>query len=224
MKELPADVALYSASPKEGEYTKGTFPAGLIKEHTTKAGTWGIVRVSTGRLQYTIKSPGAEEEEVIYLDASSPGVIEPQVPHELLPLSEDVAFTVEFYKSGGNGSTSAAAAPPVSWSAEEGGEQKPVRYKRVPRIKGGTIQEVPVAAIRRPLAKNRPNDQVKVKWLMESIAEVGLKVPIDVLEVEGEYYGFSGCHRFEAHQRLGYETVRCRVRKASRQTLLAHLK
>jgi len=27
----------------------------------------------------------------------------------------------------------------------------------------------------------------------------------DVLEVDGKYYGFSGCHRFEACQRLGKE-------------------
>ena len=39
--------------------------------------------------------------------------------------------------------------------------------------------------------------------LMQSIKEEGLHEPIDVLEVEGQYYGFSGCHRFEAHQRLG---------------------
>ena len=32
---------------------------------------------------------------------------------------------------------------------------------------------------------------------MLSIEEVGLKEPIDVLEVEGNYYGFSGCHRYE---------------------------
>ena len=32
---------------------------------------------------------------------------------------------------------------------------------------------------------------------MLSIEEVGLKEPIDVLEVEGKYYGFSGCHRYE---------------------------
>lgn len=27
--------------------------------------------------------------------------------------------------------------------------------------------------------------------------------------------GFSGCHRFEAHQRLGLPTIRCRVRRVS---------
>ena len=52
-----------------------------------------------------------------------------------------------------------------------------------------------------------------------------LQEPIDVLEVlvdEADkskgvmYYGFSGCHRYEAHQRLGLETIRCKVRRATR--------
>ena len=41
--------------------------------------------------------------------------------------------------------------------------------------------------------------------------------PIDVLEVDGKIYGFSGCHRFEAHVRLGREQILCRVRKATPQ-------
>ena len=67
-------------------------------------------------------------------------------------------------------------------------------------------------------------DPEKVKDLANSIAEIGLQEPvrlasghirplvyrrgmqslrtlttpqIDILEVEGQYYGFSGCHRYE---------------------------
>lgn len=83
------------------------------------------------------------------------------------------------------------------------------------------VQEIPIAKIRRPLP--RSNDQKKVAALMESIAQIGLLEPIDVLEVEGEYYGFSGCHRFEACQRLGHETIRCNVRRAPRSVLKMHL-
>jgi len=85
-----------------------------------------------------------------------------------------------------------------------------------------------VSEIIRPLAKTRSNDQAKVAELMESIAEIGQQVPVDVLEVQVapgvvKYYGFSGCHRFEAHQRLGRETIRAYVYKASLDTLKAHL-
>ncbi|MFE4106616.1 ParB N-terminal domain-containing protein [Almyronema epifaneia] len=83
------------------------------------------------------------------------------------------------------------------------------------------IEEIPIQAIRRPLF--RQNDQAKVAALMHSIQAVGLQEPIDVLEVEGQYYGFSGCHRYEACSRLGHETIRCRVRKAPRSVLKMHL-
>jgi uncharacterized ParB-like nuclease family protein len=83
------------------------------------------------------------------------------------------------------------------------------------------IKEIPLNQIRRPLP--RQTDRQKVQKLMESIAKEGLREPIDVLEVEGQYYGFSGCHRYEAHQRLGKETIKCRVRRAPRSVLQKHL-
>ncbi len=83
------------------------------------------------------------------------------------------------------------------------------------------IKEIPVNAIRRPLP--RQTDPQKVERLMASIQEIGLQEPIDVLEVDGQYYGFSGCHRYEAHTRLGLDRIRCRVRKAPRAVLASHL-
>ncbi len=83
------------------------------------------------------------------------------------------------------------------------------------------IRELPIAQIHRPLP--RQNDPAKVRVLMESIQTVGLQEPIDVLEVEGQYYGFSGCHRYEACTRLGHPTIRCRVRRATPQVLRMHL-
>ena len=83
------------------------------------------------------------------------------------------------------------------------------------------VREIPLNQIRRPLP--RVNDQEKVKALMESIAEIGQQEPIDVLEVDGQYYGFSGCHRYEACQRLGKETILARLRKAPRSVLKMHL-
>ncbi|OEL34225.1 Sulfiredoxin, chloroplastic/mitochondrial, partial [Dichanthelium oligosanthes] len=83
--------------------------------------------------------------------------------------------------------------------------------------KGPVIMEIPLDQIRRPLMRTRANDPVKVQELMDSIRVIGLQ--IDVLEVDGVYYGFSGCHRYEAHQRLGLPTIRCKVRRGTKETL-----
>ncbi|HEY9814443.1 MAG TPA: sulfiredoxin [Candidatus Obscuribacterales bacterium] len=83
------------------------------------------------------------------------------------------------------------------------------------------IVDLPLDQIHRPLY--RQNDPEKVQALMESIQRMGLQEPIDVLEVEGNYYGFSGCHRYEACQRLGLATIRCRVRRAPTSVLRMHL-
>lgn len=80
---------------------------------------------------------------------------------------------------------------------------------------------VPLAAIRRPL--ERSLDEAKVAWLMEAIAAEGQKEPIDVLEVDGQLWGFNGCHRVAAHERLGMTTIRARVRRANREVLRMHL-
>ncbi|EFJ23385.1 hypothetical protein SELMODRAFT_103767, partial [Selaginella moellendorffii] len=84
---------------------------------------------------------------------------------------------------------------------------------------GPIVADIPLEQIRRPLLRTRSNDPDKVKSLMDSIAEIGLQEPIDVLEVDGQYYGFSGCHRFEAHQKLGLPTIRCKIRRATKETL-----
>ncbi|TRU27217.1 MAG: chromosome partitioning protein ParB [Microcystis aeruginosa Ma_MB_S_20031200_S102] len=83
------------------------------------------------------------------------------------------------------------------------------------------IKNIPLSQIRRPLP--RQTDPEKVNQLMQSIAEEGLREPIDVLEVDGNYYGFSGCHRFAAHQRLGKDTILCRVSRAPKSVLAKHI-
>ncbi|MEM8723070.1 MAG: sulfiredoxin [Cyanobacteria bacterium P01_G01_bin.39] len=83
------------------------------------------------------------------------------------------------------------------------------------------IKELKVKQIQRPLP--RQTDQTKVNQLAQSIDQEGLREPIDVLEVEGQYYGFSGCHRYEAHQLLGKETIKCRVRRAPQSVLRSHI-
>ena len=80
---------------------------------------------------------------------------------------------------------------------------------------------VPIAAI------NRPHESViddnKVAELMRSISEVGLQVPIDLIEFEGKFYGFNGCHRYTAHKRLGWTTIEANNRQVDRATFRLHL-
>ncbi|MEM9092966.1 MAG: sulfiredoxin [Cyanobacteria bacterium P01_F01_bin.53] len=83
------------------------------------------------------------------------------------------------------------------------------------------VLNIPIEQIRRPLY--RQNDPQKVQVLMDSINQIGLQEPIEVLEVDGQYYGFSGCHRYEACSRLGHTTIRCRVRRAPQSVLKMHL-
>lgn len=98
---------------------------------------------------------------------------------------------------------------------------KAIQFSAKPNDKTMRIEEIPINQIIRPLF--RQNDQEKVAQLMESIQDIGLQEPIDVLEVEGKYYGFSGCHRYEACSRLGHETIRCRVRRAPKSVLKMHM-
>ena len=44
-----------------------------------------------------------------------------------------------------------------------------------------------------------------------------------MLEVDGQLWGFNGCHRVAAHERLGLATIRARVRRATADTLRLHM-
>jgi len=92
MKSLPPDVAPYKQTP---EFTDATVPAGLRRRHTTAAGVWGRIVVSTGSLRYRILEPAVEE---LVLTPDRYGVVEPGVPHEVEPLGP-VAFHVEFLRT-----------------------------------------------------------------------------------------------------------------------------
>jgi tellurite resistance-related uncharacterized protein len=110
MKELPQDVVQYSQVPKPGSlFTATTIPKGLLRDHTTKAGTWGVIRVSSGKLEYSILPPRQQQEEepaspvVVECTPELPGIIEPQVKHHVKALSEDLKFVVEFHRLPGTG-------------------------------------------------------------------------------------------------------------------------
>lgn len=93
MPELPSDVEKYTQLPSlESYFTNEFIPQGLLKDHTTKDGTWGVIRLNQGKLQYNV---GGESFE---LSPSEPGIIEPNVKHSVKSLSEDLEFVVEFHR------------------------------------------------------------------------------------------------------------------------------
>ena len=91
MKSLPHAVRAYRRTP---EFTEESIPDGLRKAHRTKPGVWGRIVVLERRLRYRIlQSPPRE----FVLDADNPGVVEPEVEHEVEPMGR-VRFFVEFYR------------------------------------------------------------------------------------------------------------------------------
>jgi tellurite resistance-related uncharacterized protein len=90
VRTLPPDVQVYHRTP---EFDQHTIPAGLLREHTTKAGVWGRIVVLEGRLAFR----SAARQLDVVLDGSRPGVVEPEVSHEVAPLGP-VRFYVEFLK------------------------------------------------------------------------------------------------------------------------------
>ena len=79
----------YKCTP---EFDENTLPAGLRREHRTKPGVWGVIRVLEGRLRYRVLDPVAET----ILDADHPGLVLPDQPHLVEPLGA-VRMRVEFY-------------------------------------------------------------------------------------------------------------------------------
>ncbi len=90
MKGLPKGFSPYRRTPA---FDENSVPAGLLKDHQTKAGVWGVIEVTSGRLRYTISASGEEVE----LHAGLKGIVEPEVLHYVTPRGA-VEFSVEFWR------------------------------------------------------------------------------------------------------------------------------
>ncbi|NES84053.1 MAG: DUF1971 domain-containing protein [Moorea sp. SIO2B7] len=91
MTQLPSNAVPYLQT---AIFTQDTIPSGLLREHTTKAGTWGKINVISGKLHYQILTT---PPQTYLLTPTVAGIIEPQVPHQVEPLGE-TSFYVEFYQ------------------------------------------------------------------------------------------------------------------------------
>lgn len=82
-------LAPYKSTPV---FDENTLPAGLRREHRTKPGVWGVIRVLEGRILYSILEPVSE----VILDPEHPGMVLPDQPHFVEPLGA-IRMQVEFY-------------------------------------------------------------------------------------------------------------------------------
>jgi tellurite resistance-related uncharacterized protein len=96
VKSIPAEL---KPSDRTDTFTETTIPRGLLKDHRTRAGVWGKITLTRGRLLYIIQEDVSAQraEERVELSPEFAGIVEPQVYHRVEPMGE-VEFYVEFYE------------------------------------------------------------------------------------------------------------------------------
>ena len=72
----PADMPLLESYKRTPNFTENSVPAGLLADHSTKEGVWGLIHVTQGRLRYFITDPRREPEEYVLHPGTEPGVVE----------------------------------------------------------------------------------------------------------------------------------------------------
>jgi tellurite resistance-related uncharacterized protein len=124
MPAWPEGLTRYKHTP---EFDRDHVPAGLMRRHATKAGTWGRIVVLEGKLRYELLEAGptdedeaaghearpedasdrsAEEGSVSHAWVLRPGIdgiVEPERPHRVAPAGPGpLRFRVDFYRRTGS--------------------------------------------------------------------------------------------------------------------------
>lgn len=73
-------------------FDEDSLPAALRREHRTKPGVWGVIRVLEGRLKLRLLDRSSET----ILTPDAPGVVGPDQPHLVEPLGP-MRMQVDFY-------------------------------------------------------------------------------------------------------------------------------
>lgn len=89
--ELPASVRPVRSSPV---WDERTMPAGLRRAHRLAPGTWGVLRVHEGALDFSTGDAPSTSMEL--RPGSPPRAIPPEAPHQVHP-SGPVRFSIEFF-------------------------------------------------------------------------------------------------------------------------------
>jgi len=93
-RTLPDDAEAYQQTKL---FTAKTVPRSILAQHSTKAGTWGLIRVHAGQLQYFLEG---EDVPLATVPTGGTFVVLPEEVH-FVRLSDDAEFLVEFHKRPG---------------------------------------------------------------------------------------------------------------------------
>ncbi len=90
----PEGLSVYKRTPS---FDEASIPRGLLADHATKEGVWGLIRVEKGQLLYVVSDPRRDYAERILAPGGEPGVVEPTMVHRVAPLGA-VRFYLEFMR------------------------------------------------------------------------------------------------------------------------------
>ena len=76
-------------------FSAETVPAGLKRNHRTKAGIWAKINVVEGRLRYYVDG----RQLTFELSPERIGIVVPELVHHVELMGEDVRFYVAFYQA-----------------------------------------------------------------------------------------------------------------------------
>lgn len=96
MSDWPKGLTPYKRTP---EFTETTIPAGLLRAHATKPGTWAQLHLLHGRLRFR----DLDRNTVLDLAPGIHPLIRPEALHAVAPLGP-VRFLVEFCRQEDAGS------------------------------------------------------------------------------------------------------------------------
>lgn len=88
--EFPEGMDEYNRTP---EFSESNIPTGLLRDHCTRSGVWGLIEVLEGQLLYTVHHPSTRTFTLL---AGETGVVVPEMKHHV-EAAVPVRFHVIFY-------------------------------------------------------------------------------------------------------------------------------